>query len=80
MIMLYYPKGKVPVKYNIVTDPPEALYWETYQLKKSDIKILTKLDRTSAAKMRDEILNDILKTEKTDVPKKPAPRRVTTKR
>ena len=68
MTMIYFPKGRVPIKYDIITDPPEAMYWETYKLKKNDIKIITKLDRTAAAEMRAEILADILETEKPDAP------------
>mgnify|MGYP000052670464 FL=1 len=51
--------------FTIQTDPPEALYWKTYKLKGSHIKLLNKLPRAEAAAMRSLILEDILESEKT---------------
>ena len=51
------------IEYTLRTDPAEAMYWSTYKLKKSDIKILTKASRTDAARLRQEILDDINKQE-----------------
>lgn len=51
------------VEYTLKTDPPEAMYWSTYKLKKSDVKILTKASRSDAAKLRQEILDDINEQE-----------------
>ena len=28
-------------QYELKTDPPEAMYWETYKLKQTDIKIIS---------------------------------------
>ena len=47
------------IKYTLKTDPPEAMYWHTHQLKKSEIKLLTRMDRTTGARIRQEILDDI---------------------
>ena len=49
--------------FTLQTTPPEALYWKTYKLTKSDIKLFTKLPRAEAAAMRSLILEDILKSE-----------------
>lgn len=51
------------VEFTFKTDPPEGVFWSTYKLKKSDIKILTKMDRSDAAEMRSKILADIFLTE-----------------
>ena len=51
------------VEFTYKTEPPEGVYWSTYKLKKSDIKILTKMDRAAAAEMRGKILEDIFLTE-----------------
>jgi len=51
------------VEFAFKTDPPEAEYWTTYKLKKSDIKVVTKMDRSAAAEMRQKILKDIFLTE-----------------
>ena len=51
------------VKYTLKTDPPEAMYWSTYKLMKSHVKILTKANRKEAARLRQEILDDIIKQE-----------------
>ena len=62
MQMLYKKDGNL-VEYKLVTDPKEAMYWITHRLKKSEIKIMTQCDRTTAAKLREEILNEILSRE-----------------
>ena len=62
MQMLYKKDGKT-VEYKLVTDPKEAIVWSTPRLKKSEIKIMTKCDRTTAAELRQEILDDILSRE-----------------
>jgi len=51
------------IEYTLVTDPLEAMYWSTYKLKKRDVKILTKASRTEAARLRQEILDDIIQQE-----------------
>ena len=48
------------IEYKLRTDPPEAIFWSTYKLKKSDIRIVTKgFDRAEAAALRQEILDSI---------------------
>lgn len=48
------------IEYKLRTDPPEALFWSTYKLKKSDIRIVAKgFDRAEAAALRQEILDSI---------------------
>ena len=61
---MFYKSEDGLIEYKIVTDPEEAMYWVTYKLKLSNIKILTKCDRSTAAKYRREILEDIKSTEK----------------
>ena len=60
---MYYKRDWNLVEYKLVTDPKEATVWSTHRLKKSEIKIMTKADRTTAAKLREEILHDILSRE-----------------
>jgi len=62
MQMVYKRNGSL-VEYKLVTDPTEATVWTTHRLKKSEIKIMTKTDRTTAAQYREEILRDILSRE-----------------
>ena len=63
--MIYMKDGK-QIQYSLTTDPPEAQYWTTYRLKKSDIKVEIKTNRSTAALLRKEILDDITSTEKCD--------------
>ena len=58
MKMTYHREGG-DVDYTLVTDPPEAMYWTTYKLKKAHIKLLGKFDRSEAALIKQEILDDI---------------------
>ena len=63
MQMYYCDDEDGVVEFMLKTDPPEGLYWSTYQLKKSDIEIITKMDRSGKARMRDKILRDIFATQ-----------------
>ena len=60
--MFYKTDGSV-VEYKLVTDPKEAAVWSTHRFKKSEIRIMTKCDRTTAAEYRQEILDDIISRE-----------------
>jgi len=62
MKMLYKRDGEF-IEYTISPDPPEALYWETYRLKKGDIFLKVKLDRKIETEIKQEILDDILSRE-----------------
>ena len=62
MEMVYVKDGKT-IKYKIVTNPPDAAYWSTHRLKKSEIKLITKCDRSTSAAIRQEILDDIISRE-----------------
>ena len=62
-MQMFYKRDGSLVEYKLVTDPKEATVWSTHRLKKSEIKIMTKADRTTAAKLREEILDDILGRE-----------------
>lgn len=57
-------EGKV-YQYQLVTDPPAALYWQpsSYKLRLSDIKIASKCTGEDRKRLRRLILNDILETE-----------------
>lgn len=61
-------EGKV-YQYQLVTDPPAALYWQpsSYKLKLSDIKIASKCTGEDRKRLRRLILNDILETENDQV-------------
>ena len=62
-MQMYYKRDVSVVEYKLVTDPKEATVWSTHRLKKSEIKIMTKCDRSTAAQYREEILSDILSRE-----------------
>ena len=64
---MIYLRNEVEMPYTLVTDPPEAMTWSTYKLKKSHIKLLGKFGRTETAEIKQEILNDINLTEKEEV-------------
>lgn len=60
---MYYERDGTLIEYRLLTDPPEAVYWLTYKLKKSDIKLVTKFDRSTAAQIKQEIYEDILEND-----------------
>ena len=62
MEMVYVKDGKT-IKYKIVTNPPDAAYWSTHRLKKSEIKLIPKCDRSTSAVIRQEILDAIISRE-----------------
>lgn len=63
---MFYNDGDRLWKYTLKTEPPEAAHWSTYKLKLSHIKILEKVDRATAARLRAEILEDISKGENNE--------------
>ena len=70
MEMFYQPDSKVLITYTLITDPPEAMYWQTFKIKKSHIKILSKCSRADQARYRQEILTEINKETAVDEPEK----------
>ena len=46
-------------KYELKTNPREAIYWDTYKLKVSDIKVLGSADKETKNRVRLEIYKDI---------------------
>ena len=62
-MQMFYKREGNTVEYKLVTDPKEATVWTTHRLKKSEIKIMTKCNRPTAAKLRQEILDDIISRE-----------------
>lgn len=55
-------------QYQLVTDPPAALYWKpsSYKLKLSNIKIVSKCTGEDRKRLRRLILNDILETDNNE--------------
>ena len=47
-------------QYELKTDPPEAMYWETYKLKRTDVKVITDADAETKKRIQQEIYKDIL--------------------
>tara|TARA_Y100000592_G_scaffold83357_1_gene133090 strand:- start:93 stop:356 length:264 start_codon:yes stop_codon:yes gene_type:complete len=45
-------------QFTLNTDPPQAMYWSTYRIKLSHIKVKAP-DRTKAAEIRKLIFNDL---------------------
>ena len=62
MEMIYNRDG-TQIQYTLKTNPPEAMYWTTYRLKKGDIQIITKTDKATATQIRQEIFDDIISRE-----------------
>tara|TARA_R110002124_G_scaffold67804_1_gene183936 strand:+ start:651 stop:962 length:312 start_codon:yes stop_codon:yes gene_type:complete len=58
-----YKKDSKIINYTLQTDPLEAMYWSTYRLKKTDVKLLDKFDRSTAAEIKQEIFDDIVSRE-----------------
>lgn len=52
------------IEFTIVTDPPEALYWMTYKLKVSDIRLITKVPKEDKTHIRREIHEEIVARER----------------
>ena len=50
-------------EYALITEPPEAIFWTTFRLKKSHIKLKIKLNRREAAVIKQEMFDDIKATE-----------------
>ncbi len=46
-------------QYELKTNPREAIYWDTYKLKVSDIKVLGSADKETKNRVRLEIYKDI---------------------
>ena len=46
-------------QYELKTNPREAMYWDTYKLNVSDIKVLGSTDKETSKRVRLEIYKDI---------------------
>lgn len=58
------------IDYVLRTDPPEAQFWTTHKLKKSEIIILTTgLSRSEKALIRKELVDDINTSDKNPHPR-----------
>lgn len=51
------------VRFEIKSDPPEAVFWDTFVPKKTDVKILTKLPADIRKEVRDECYHAIYQRE-----------------
>ena len=51
------------VRFEIKSNPPEAVFWDTYVPKKSEVKILTKLPADIKKQVRDECYDEIYDRE-----------------
>ena len=70
MQMIYVRENNEVVEYSLVTDPPEAVLWTTYKIKKHDIRLAKSYGRTETAELKQEILDDISATEGGNPPRK----------
>jgi len=69
---MIYLKGDEEIEYSLATDPEEAATWTTYKLKKNDIRLAKSYGRTETADIKQEILDDIAKTEGGNPPRRNA--------
>lgn len=72
MKMMYIKNDSMTIQYTLKTDPPEAMNWTTHRLKKTEIKLITKVDKSIATSIRQEIFDDIISREPNNL-KKSAP-------
>ena len=70
---MIYTKDSQQIQYTLKTNPPEAMTWTTHQLKKTEIKIITKLDKAELIQIRQEIFDDIISREPNQRKKPKAP-------
>jgi|TARA_B110000211_G_C13771144_1_gene417571 hypothetical protein len=63
MRFTYARSPKEHFEYALKTDPPDAMYWTTYRLKKSDITLIDKFNRAMTADIKQEIFDDIISCE-----------------
>ena len=82
MTCFHVMKDGTEIQFEIVTNPPEALYWAptSYKLKLTDIRIITKMPRKEMQAIRKEILNDIVEKESKPHPNTVSEKRKTTVR
>ena len=60
MIMIYKTDTGEEIEYYLQTDPPEAMYWSTYRLKLTHVKLKTKCGPAMyRAQLRKEIFDSI---------------------
>ena len=59
MNMFYKTDDGKEIEYYLQTDPPEAMYWSTYRLKLTHIKLKNKYDKKISRTLRKEIFNSI---------------------
>ena len=59
MNMFYKTDDGKEIEYYLQTDPPEAMYWSTYRLKLTHIKLKNKYDKEVSRTLRKEIFNSI---------------------
>ena len=55
MRFTYARTPKEHFRYTLKTDPPDAMYWTTYRLKKTDVVLLDKLDKATTALVKQEV-------------------------
>lgn len=59
MNMYYKTDAGEEVEYYLQTDPPEAMYWSTYRLKLTHVKLKNKYDKKISQALRKEIFDSI---------------------
>lgn len=82
MTCFHVMKDGTEIQFEIVTNPPEALYWapSSYKLKLTDVRIITKMPKKEMQTVRKEIFDDIVEKESKPHPNTISKERKTTKR
>ena len=57
--MYYKTDAGEEVEYYLQTDPPEAMYWSTYRLKLTHVKLKNKYDKEVSRTLKKEIFDSI---------------------
>jgi hypothetical protein len=70
MQMMYVRENNEVVEYSLAIDPPEAILWTTYKIKKHDIRLAKSYGRSETAELKQEILDDICASEGGNPPRK----------
>jgi len=56
---MFFTYQDITYRYELHTDPPEAMYWSTYRIKPSQLKIFDANGKQVFGEAKEQLLNDI---------------------
>jgi len=57
--LMYFNYQDITYRFELHTDPPEAMYWSTYKIKPSQLKIFDAKNKQVFGDVKEQLLNDI---------------------